>query len=177
MMDNPRLDILGAALGESSRSRILCELMEGRAFTNKELACAAEISPQTATAHLRQLEQAGLTVSLRSGRRVYHRLAGPDVAETLERLACLTPSDHLRRHRKGVGRQDDTLLARRCYNHIAGRLGVLITERLSAMDVFRLQGDALIRGARHAAFCTELGFCSDRGRSYRLCAKLCLDLT
>ena len=44
----PRLDIIGGALADPSRSRILCELMDGRAFTNKELACAAHVSPQTA---------------------------------------------------------------------------------------------------------------------------------
>ena len=56
MAIEPRLDIIGAALADPSRSRILCELMDGRAFTNKELACAAEVSPQTASAHLKQLE-------------------------------------------------------------------------------------------------------------------------
>ncbi len=93
----PRLDITGAALADPSRSRILCELMDGRAFTNKELACAANVSPQTATAHLRQLERAGLTASLRSGRHIYHRIANAEVAAILERLAQLSPTDHLSR--------------------------------------------------------------------------------
>lgn len=70
MAIEPRLDIIGAALADPSRCRILCELMDGRAFTNKELACAADISPQTTSAHLKQLEMAGLTSSLRSGRHV-----------------------------------------------------------------------------------------------------------
>ena len=89
MAIEPRLDIIGAALADPSRSRILCELMDGRAFTNKELACAADVSPQTASAHLKQLEMAGLTSSLRSGRHVYHRIAGADVAQVLEGLASL----------------------------------------------------------------------------------------
>ena len=95
MTIEPRLDIIGAALADPSRSRILCEMMDGRAFTNKELACAANVSPQTASAHLKQLEQAGLTASLRSGRHVYHRIANAEVAAILEGLAQLSPTEHL----------------------------------------------------------------------------------
>ncbi|WP_170481174.1 ArsR/SmtB family transcription factor [Ruegeria arenilitoris] len=134
MAIEPRLDIFGAALADPSRSRILCELMDGRAFTNKELACAADVSPQTASAHLKKLENAGLTSSLRSGRHIYHRIATAEVAQVLEVLASLSPTDHLSRSGQAA---TDTLRARSCYNHIAGRLGVLMKERLIALDVLR----------------------------------------
>ncbi len=42
-MTTPRCDIIGQALADTSRARMLCELMDGRAFTNKELAAAAGI--------------------------------------------------------------------------------------------------------------------------------------
>ena len=89
MTTEPRLDIIGAALADSTRSRILCEMMDGRAFTNKELACAADVSAQTASAHLKHLEAAGLSSSLRSGRNVYHRIASAEVAGVLEALQFL----------------------------------------------------------------------------------------
>lgn len=174
MAIEPRLDIIGAALADPSRSRILCELMDGRAFTNKELACAANVSPQTASVHLKQLELAGLTTSLRSGRHIYHRVANADVAQVLERLATLSPTDHLARPGQAAA---DTRRARSCYNHIAGRLGVLMAKRLVALDVLTLRDDALASGPRYRAFLDDIGIKAPPVASGKPPAKLCLDWT
>ena len=174
MAFEPRLDIIGAALADPSRSRILCELMDGRAFTNKELACAAEISPQTASAHLKQLEGAGLTSALRSGRHIYHRVANAEVARVLEALATLSPTDHLARRGRTAA---DTQRARCCYNHIAGRLGVLMSEHLVAVDVLTLRNDALTAGRRYQAFVDDIGIEVLSVSSGKVPAKLCLDWT
>lgn len=174
MTSEPRLDIIGAALGDPSRARILCELMDGRAFTNKELASAAGITAQTASAHLGRLGGAGLTTSLRSGRHVYYRIASAEVAEVLEALATLSPRDHLARTGpKG----DDTRRARSCYNHLAGRLGVQIAERLCAMQVLEHEGEseALRPGARYGGFVRELGLDVAPRRGAQPVARLCLD--
>ena len=170
----PRLDILGAALADPSRSRILCELMDGRAFTNKELACAANVSPQTASAHLKQLEHAGLTSSLRSGRHVYHRIANAEVAAILEGLAQLSPTEHLSRPgRLGA----DTRRARSCYNHIAGRLGVLMTDRLMELKVLTVRDDAISAGPRYRAFLDDIGIEVPIRGTGKPPAKFCLDWT
>ena len=174
MAIEPRLDIIGAALADPSRSRILCELMDGRAFTNKELACAAEISPQTTSAHLRQLELAGLTSSMRSGRHIYHWVANADVAHVLEGLATLSPTDHLARPGQTA---TDTRRARCCYNHIAGRLGVLITERLITLHVLILRDDAIASGPRFHEFLDDIGIGALRVSPRKPPAKLCLDWT
>ncbi|MFN4156758.1 MAG: ArsR/SmtB family transcription factor [Paracoccaceae bacterium] len=154
MTIEPRLDIIGAALADPSRSRILCELMDGRAFTNKELASAARITPQTATTHLRQLAMAGMTEPLRSGRHVYHRIATAEVADVLEKLALLSPTDHLFRNGRSG---DDTRLARSCYNHVAGRIGVLMAERLRVLNVLHIRQDAVGPGSRYQAFLGDVG--------------------
>ncbi|MBE1285115.1 MAG: metalloregulator ArsR/SmtB family transcription factor [Rhodobacteraceae bacterium] len=127
-MTTPRLDILGHALGDVSRTQMLCELMEGRAFTNKELASAAGITPQTATAHLKLLQEAGLVTAQKSGRCVYHRLASAEVAQVLEQLAAIAPADNLYRaqQRKAGGLAE----LRSCYDHLAGPLAVAITNAL-----------------------------------------------
>jgi hypothetical protein len=148
--------------------------MDGRAFTNKELACAAHVSAQTASAHLKQLEIAGLTSSLRSGRHVYHRIANADVAQVLEGLASLSPTDHLSRSSQAA---TDTLCARSCYNHIAGRLGVLMKERLIARNVLTLRNDAVVTGSRYRAFLEDLGIELPSVSSGKPPAKLCLDWT
>ncbi|PCJ06458.1 MAG: transcriptional regulator [Rhodobacteraceae bacterium] len=129
-MITPRFDILGQAISDASRTRMLCELMEGRAYTNKELASAAGITPQTATAHLRILKNAGLVLAEKSGRCVYHRLAGPEVAQALEQLAAIAPADSLYRaqQRKAGGLAQ----VRSCYDHLAGPLAVALTKAFLA---------------------------------------------
>lgn len=174
MTIEPRLDIIGAALADPSRSRILCELMDGRAYTNKELACAANVSPQTATAHLKQLERASLTASLRSGRHVYHRIANAEVAAVLEGLAQLSPTDHLLRPgQTGTA----TRQARSCYNHIAGRLGVLMTGRLISLNVLVVRDDAISAGPRYHTFLNCIGIENPLRSVRQSPAKLCLDWT
>ncbi|WP_170586851.1 ArsR/SmtB family transcription factor [Ruegeria arenilitoris] len=174
MRPEPRLDIIGAALADPTRARILCKLMDGRAFTNKELSCAANITPPTATAHLKQLERAGLTTSIRSGRHVYHRIASAQVASALEKLSTLTPSDHVRRAAKP---DSGVLLARCCYNHLAGRLGVWITDNLLDTGVLQLAHGALAPGPRYHAFLTDLDLDPPRVSAHRPVAKFCLDWT
>ncbi|MEM7318060.1 MAG: winged helix-turn-helix domain-containing protein [Pseudomonadota bacterium] len=144
----PRLDILGSALADSSRARMLCELMDGRAFTNKELAAAAGVTPQTASSHLRQLADAGLTLAERSGRCTYHRIARAEVAEALETLSALAPCDHLYRGQQQKGARLQMLEARSCYAHLAGRLATDIASALNTRGLitrndgqFRLHTD------------------------------------
>ncbi len=178
MTTEPRLDIIGAALADPSRSRILCEMMDGRAFTNKELACSANVTAQTASVHLKHLEAAGLTTSLRSGRNIYHRIANAEVASVLEALASLSPTDHLQRATKRSLPDADAMRARSCYNHLAGRIGVLIADRLIAIDVLCLQGDTISIGPKGDSFFRRLGIDLPRINSVeKLAVKLCLDWT
>lgn len=178
MTTEPRLDIIGAALADATRTRILCEMMDGRAFTNKELACAADVSAQTASAHLKHLEAAGLSSSLRSGRNVYHRIASAEVAGVLEALASLSPTDHLLRAKHRRLPEVDTLRARSCYNHIAGRLGVLITDRLIALGVLDLAGEAVSIGSEGTTFFHRVGIAIPfRNNVEKPIVKLCLDWT
>lgn len=174
MTIEPRLDIVGFALADPSRSRILCELMDGRAFTNKELAIAANVTPQTASAHLKHLAMAGMTVSLRSGRHVYHRIANARVASVLEGIATLSTIDHIHRNARS---SHETKLARSCYNHIAGKLGVLITERLSALNVLRIENDVVLPGSSYQAFLKDTAIDVQPTGAAQPLAKLCLDWT
>ncbi len=176
MNTEPRLDVIGAALADPSRVRILCELMDGRAFTNKELASAAGVTPQTATGHLQKLRSAGLVTSVKSGRHVFHRIANEEVAETLERLSALSPTDHLY---SGKGRSlpgDEALLARSCYNHLAGRLGVLIAERLISRGLLEVTDGGASFAPEGVAVFERLGI--EIGASGRRpLVSLCLDWT
>ncbi|EBA17328.1 transcriptional regulator, ArsR family protein [Roseobacter sp. SK209-2-6] len=136
----PRFDIVGQALSDASRTRMLCELMDGRAYTNKELASAAGVTAQTATAHLRLLQNADLIVAEKRGRCVFNRLANEEVARMLEQLAVIAPSSslhHVQRRKAGEIAQ-----VRSCYDHLAGPLAVAMTEQFLARGLLREENGA-----------------------------------
>lgn len=57
--------------------------MTGKALTATELAHEAGVTAQTASSHLRKLEDAQLVVQRKEGRHRYFSLGGEDVAQAL----------------------------------------------------------------------------------------------
>jgi hypothetical protein len=110
---------------------MLQQLMGGRATPAGELAAAAHISPQTASEHLAQLIEAGFVTAYRQGRHRYYRLASVEVANAIESLLVLSsvPGKRsvIRAGQPAVGTIEH---ARTCYAHLAGWLGVAITDAL-----------------------------------------------
>ncbi|MFZ0216492.1 MAG: helix-turn-helix transcriptional regulator [Candidatus Dormiibacterota bacterium] len=122
---------IAALMGEPARAAVLIALADGRALAATTLASEAGIAPSTASAHLARLVQGGLVRVERSGRHRYFRLAGPEVAAAMEALARLAPEQPIRSLRQGT-RAEAVRRARVCYDHLAGRLGVGITDALVA---------------------------------------------
>ena len=148
-------------------------LMDGRAYTNKELASVAGISPQTATAHLRILGEAGLITATKSGRCVYHRIATAEVAEMLERMAAVAPMNdlYLAQRRKA----GDLAVLRSCYDHLAGPLAVRLTQSFleRTMLVEENGGYTVIRSETWV----QLGVTLREKTSVRPFVRPCLDWT
>ncbi len=125
------LAAVGGLFGDPARAAMLVALSDGRALPAGELARRVSVSPATATTHLRRLVEGGLVQGTVQGRHRYHQLAGPQVSAVLEALAHVAPASpvkSLRQHR------DLTTLAeaRTCYDHLAGRRGVQLRDRLLA---------------------------------------------
>jgi DNA-binding transcriptional ArsR family regulator len=139
---------IAAAIGEPARARILYELMDNRARTSTELALIGEVSPSTASVHLSRLKRERLVKLMVQGKHRYYALAGADVARALESLSVLAG----RPRTKFVPRTPDRLrLARTCYDHIAGTLGVELRERLESMgwiakDAVTAKGTQMLHG-------------------------------
>lgn len=121
---------IAAAIGERARARILFSLLDGHARTSTELAIVAEVGLSTTSVHLNRLRAAHLVVMVAQGKHRYYSLAGANVANTLEGLSVL------------AGFSSNTFIpntptrlraARTCYDHIAGRLGVLLHNRFHAL--------------------------------------------
>jgi DNA-binding transcriptional ArsR family regulator len=112
---------MGEAVGDPSRAAMLVALMGGVALPAAELARAAGVAPSTASEHLHRLTAAGLVVVRAQGRHRYFELAGPQVADAVERLATLAARTVPRPRRV----PDEALaFARTCYAHLAGRVAV-----------------------------------------------------
>jgi DNA-binding transcriptional ArsR family regulator len=79
---------VASAMADASRLKILCALMDGRAWTATELSAVADI-PSTASAHLSRLVNSDLLICLAQGRHRYYRLAGSDVAGLLENMMTM----------------------------------------------------------------------------------------
>lgn len=118
---------VGRALSAPARSVMVGLLMDGTARPASELARAAGVGAPAASEHLAVLVAAGLVTRRSQGRHRYYALAGPEVADALEALGALAapaPVAGLRRSREA----DRLAAARFCYDHLAGHLGVGLTE-------------------------------------------------
>src|SRR3954470_12479909 len=134
------LAAVASLIGDPTRIAILTALAEGHALPAGELAHRAGVQPATATAHLRQLVDGGLVVVRAQGRHRYHELAGPRVAAVVEALAQLAPATPVRSLRSDRAARN-LAEARTCYDHLAGRRGVELRDRLVAVGALRMVDD------------------------------------
>src|SRR3954447_17705723 len=123
---------IASVIGHPAHGRMLTALFRGPAMSASELAAEAGVTASTASAHLARLTDSGLVVAERDGRRRLHRLADERVAEVIEGLALIAPSQQIRTLRAG-NRAAAERAARSCYDHLAGAAGVALTERLCAL--------------------------------------------
>jgi len=164
-----------ALIGEPARATMLTALLDGRALTAGELARAAGIAPQTASLHLARLTRAGLLAVERQGRHRYHRLANVAVARMLEGI--LAVAEQQVRAVPRTGPRDQALReARTCYDHLAGRFGVALTQgmlRAGELD-WSADGGALTASGEAKLGTLGIDVARLRGRGRTWC-RPCLD--
>jgi DNA-binding transcriptional ArsR family regulator len=181
MPSNAMFAQVAALAGDPARAAMLHALMDGRALTASELARVAGIAPQTASGHLARMTAGGVLVLERQGRHRYHRLASPAVARMMESImqvaADLEPARRLT-----IGPRDQALrAARTCYDHLAGRLGVALTDALVGRGYVELDPDAGLVTEPGVAFLARLGLSAETltarpgKRAGRVLCRPCLD--
>jgi DNA-binding transcriptional ArsR family regulator len=174
---DPDIAEVAAVIGDPGRAAMLLALLDGRDLAASALASLAGMTPQAATAHFKKLVAAGLLVGRSAGRHRFFRIASPEVGHAIETLAtiarptrivALTQSTTFERLRA----------ARSCYDHLAGRLGVAVTERLVDREAITRSGrDFALTSHGHEVF-ADLGIDVDevRGERRRF-ARACMDWT
>jgi DNA-binding transcriptional ArsR family regulator len=174
-MDAPLgIAAVAALVGDPARARMLTALMDGRARTAKELAYGAGVTPQTASSHLAKLLRARLLAMERQSRHRYFRLAAPSVGHAVEALMAVSLT-----HPRATGGEaalDGLRLARTCYDHLAGRLGVLVTDAMLRRRLLKPVDRDFVLTAAGERVLGRLGVDVERAREERrVFARQCLD--
>ena len=165
---------VAALVGDTARATMLNALMGGQSLTATELAYCANVSRSTASDHLSKLVAARLLTVTRYGRFSYYRIASPLVATMLESIKVVAAIEVPPRRQPRSPSDDALRFARSCYDHLAGQLGVAVTDALVAMGHIVLTdegGEVTASGERFlSAFGVDL-----RSRTRRIFCQPCLD--
>src|SRR5262252_9096411 len=133
MITGPIIAEVAALVGDPARAAMVSALLDGRALSATELALAARVTPQTASTHLAKLTGAGLLSVVRTGRHRHFRLASPTVAGMIEGIVAVALEKRPRY--RPLSREARALSAARiCYDHLAGRLSVDLTDSFAARE-------------------------------------------
>ena len=164
-----------ALIGDATRATMVSALLDGRPLSASDLAAAARITPQTASTHLAKLTEAGVLSVIRVGRHRYFRLASPAVVEMIEGIVAFALEKRPRY--RPLSRQARALNAARiCYDHLAGRLSIDLTDALVARQYVVIDRDTAEITSAGSAFLTRFGIQLPSSKRRRLC-RPCLDWT
>lgn len=173
----PRLARLAALIADETRATCLLALLDGRAWTAGELARHAGVAASTLSEHLGRLVAGGLLTEERQGRHRYVRLTDARVAHLIEDLAAQVSADPVQRPRNLRESSAGSAMARgrTCYDHLAGRLGIVVTHAMTERQLLRQDTGFALTDAGLAWF-ADTGIPLDRvGR--RPLVRACLDWT
>ncbi|MFF8969222.1 ArsR/SmtB family transcription factor [Streptomyces sp. NPDC014995] len=173
----PLLARLAALIADETRAACLLALLDGRAWTAGELARHAGVAASTLSEHLGKLVAGGVLAEERQGRHRYVRLADAGVAQLVEDLAAQVAPGDVRRPRNLRASSAGSAMARgrTCYDHLAGRLGITVTDALTARGLL-VQDTGFALTDAGVRWFADAGIGLDRG-SRRPLARACLDWT
>ncbi|MGW0997493.1 ArsR/SmtB family transcription factor [Streptomyces sp. NPDC002523] len=169
---------LASLVADETRAACLLALLDGRAWTAGELARHAGVAPSTLSEHLGKLVAGGLLEQERQGRHRYVRLADARVAQLVEDLAAQVPAGAVQQPGRSL-RESSVRSAmargRTCYDHLAGRLGIALTDALTLRGLL-VQDTGFALTDEGLDWFGGVGITLDRS-TRRPLARACLDWT
>ncbi|MEO6173590.1 MAG: helix-turn-helix transcriptional regulator [Flavobacterium circumlabens] len=165
---------IASLIGDPVRAIIMWTLLDGKAFTATELAIAVSTSPQNISMHLAKLLDAGLLCAEKQGRHKYYRFSNKEVAYAIEAMASLIPPETPQK--KNPEKHSPIKNCRTCYDHLAGKIGVAVTESLLKQNII-LDSDAKFEVSPEGVkWFSDFGInLEDLKKQRRLFLKPCLD--
>lgn len=129
MNGEPDISAPARALGDPARGLMASALLGRRQIPAGELARIAGVAASTASEHLRVLRSAGIVSVEHRGRARFYRLANDDVARAVEALQAVSPRREIRSLTQSTV-SAELRAGRTCYDHLAGDLGLRLTDLL-----------------------------------------------
>lgn len=166
---------MAALIGDPIRANILWTLLDGRAYTASELAITVDTTPQNLSMHLSKLIKADLLSVEIQGRHRYYAFARPEVAYAVESLAGLLPA----KPKEAAVKEDPPIrTCRTCYDHLAGKVGVALTEGLVKHRLIEPGNKTFLPTPKGLRWFEEMGIDIESLKGQRRSfARACLDWT
>jgi DNA-binding transcriptional ArsR family regulator len=162
-------------IGDPARAAFLCALLGGQELSASDLAGRAGVAANAASAHFARLIGGRLIDVRISGRNRFYRLADAQVARAVEALAVVALPPRI----VGLSQSqsaEQLRIARSCYDHLAGRLGVVVTDALVQRKIVVPYRDDYRLTPSGEEFLSILGVDVEKARAARRqFARQCLD--
>jgi DNA-binding transcriptional ArsR family regulator len=153
-------------------------LLGGTPQSGTALADAVGISRSLASAHLKKLVDGALVTARRSGRVRLYEIASEPVATAIETLMMIAPPSKAARSLKTATRTRNLRWARMCYDHLAGVVGVAVTEALVARQLIAERDGSFVLAPRGPGGLAEFGIdVTALGLGRRPLLRECMDWT
>ncbi len=161
-------------IGEPARAKMLYSLLiTGKAQTAHELAMEADVSDTSASNHLNKLVKANLLKVEKQGRHKYFTFYNYNIAHAIEAMINIVDVVKTDYDIKPVGIK----YCRTCYDHLAGWVGVCITQKLEEKGILE-RGEKDFKLTKNGYLWLEqhFGITADKLKTKnRLFAGKCLD--
>jgi len=165
---------IAALIGDPVRAKILWALMDKRAYTATELAIYADTTAPNISMHLGKLLKADLLTVQSQGRHKYYNYSRPEIAYAIEALASLLPKEGLKTPK--LADEKPIRYCRSCYDHLAGKVGVALTESLLKQEYLVKNGSSFLVTGGGEVWFDQLGIqLEELKKQKRHFAKPCLD--
>lgn len=162
-------------IGDATRAAILWNLLDGRAFTATELSIAAGTSAQNISMHLAKLLEANLICVEKQGRHKYYRFSSKEVAYAVEAMANLIPKPE-NTVKKETEKYPPIKYCRTCYDHLAGKIGVALTDSLLEQKIILNKNDIFEISSEGKKWFSDFGInLEEAQKQKRIFLKPCLD--
>jgi DNA-binding transcriptional ArsR family regulator len=165
---------VASLIGDPVRAKILWALLDGRAYTATELAHYTNTTAPNISMHLNKLVNADLLAVENQGRHRYYTYSRADIAYAIEAIANLIPKETT----KTIKPTDDKPVryCRTCYDHLAGKVGVLLTEALVKGGSIAYANDDFVVTGQGETWFNSLGIdINALKKQKRAFARPCLD--
>jgi len=178
--EEPGIPRIASLLADPARARMLWMLIDGSTRPAGELAHAAQVSAQSASAHLAKLVGGGLLEARTQGRHRYFCIASAEAAALVEAMASfsarLGPRSALSKPPRSQTPQ--FIHPRTCYGHLAGETAVRVLEAMVKAHWLVPSGRDYVVTEAGETKLVEIGVDVVGARNKRgVLARGCIDLT